>query len=139
MAEKDYSGTPLPSKLGIKPGGRVALVGAPEGFRGLLVPWPDGAELVSRPRKPLDVAVIFSTRGSELRRRFASLARALDPAGGLWVGWPKKAARMQTDLDFETVQQIGLEAGLVDNKSASLDEAWQGLRFVVRLRDRAGR
>jgi hypothetical protein len=136
MAEKDYSGTPLPRKLGIKEGARVALVGAPDGFADLLVPWPPGAEILKRARKPIDVAVVFATRRTELERRFPPLVRALDPAGGLWVGWPKKAARMETDLTFETVQQLGLEASLVDNKSAALDERWQGLRFVIRLRDR---
>jgi hypothetical protein len=139
MAEKDYSGTPLPKKLGIKEGSRVALVGAPDRFGDLLVPWPVEAELLSRPRKPLDVAVLFVTKRSELERRFPSLARALDPAGGLWVGWPKKAARMETDLTFEIVQQLGLDEGLVDNKSAALDDRWQGLRFVFRLRDRPPR
>ncbi len=137
MAEKDYSGTPLPKKLGIKEGVRVALVGAPDGFADLLVPWPPEAELLTRARKPVDVAVLFATRLAELERRFPPPVRALDPAGGLWVGWPKKAARMQTDLTFANVQQLGLDAGLVDNKSAALDETWQGLRFVIRLRDRS--
>jgi hypothetical protein len=139
MADKDYSGTPLPKKLGIKERARVALVGAPDGFADLLVPWPPEAELLARTRKPVDVAVLFATRLAELERRFPPLVRALDPAGGLWVGWPKKAARMQTDLTFEKVQQLGLAAGLVDNKSAALDETWQGLRFVMRLRDRPRR
>ncbi len=137
MAEKDYSGTPLPKKLGIKERARVALVGAPAGFEDLLVPWPPEAQLLTRARKPVDVAVLFATRLAELERRFPPLVRALDPAGGLWVGWPKKAARMRTDLTFENVQQLGLDAGLVDNKSAALDETWQGLRFVIRLRDRS--
>jgi hypothetical protein len=138
MAEKDYSGTPLPRKLGIGEGARVALVGAPDGFAEHLVPWPPEAEILTRARKPIDVAVLFATRRTELERRFPALVRALAPAGGLWVGWPKKAARMETDLTFETVQQFGLDAGLVDNKSAALDERWQGLRFVIRLRDRPG-
>jgi hypothetical protein len=139
MADKDYSGTPLPKKLGIKERARVALVGAPDGFADLLVPWPPEAELLARTRKPVDVAVLFATWLAELERKFPPLVRALDPAGGLWVGWPKKAARMQTDLTFEKVQQLGLAAGLVDNKSAALDETWQGLRFVMRLRDRPRR
>src|SRR5437870_11344322 len=94
MPEKDYTGTPLPKKLGIKEESRVALVGAPEGFADLLVPWPDGAERLPRARKPVDVAVLFATRRSDLARRFPPLARVLDPAGGLWVGWPKKGSGM---------------------------------------------
>jgi hypothetical protein len=72
-----------------------------------------------------------------LRRRFATLARALAPAGRLWIAWPKKAARLATDVDFALVQATGLRAGLVDNKSASITEVFQGLQFVRRSKDRA--
>jgi hypothetical protein len=139
VPEKDYSGTPLPKKLGIKEGSRVVLVGTPEGFTSLLVPWPAEAEILPPAKKPVDVAVLFATRRSDLARRFPSLARALDPAGGLWVGWPKKSSEIETDLTFEQVQGVGLAAGLVDNKSAALDPDWQGLRFVFRLKDRPKR
>jgi hypothetical protein len=139
VPEKDYSGTPLPKKLGIKEGSRVVLVGAPDGFADLLVPWPPEAELLSRAQRPLDVAVLFATRRSDLAKRFPPLARALAPAGGLWVGWPKKASGIETDLSFDDVQRQGLDAGLVDNKSAALDERWQAMRFVFRLKDRPGR
>ena len=136
MAHRDYSGTPLPRKLGIKEGSRVALVGAPSGFAQTLGPLPAGAELRRGARGTLDVIVLFATRRADLARRFATLANALDPAGRLWVGWPKKAAGVDTDLDFETVQRIGLDDGLVDNKSASVDDVFQGLQFVYRLKDR---
>jgi hypothetical protein len=82
------------------------------------------------------VLVFFITSRSELERRFDSLRATLDPADGLWVAWPKKAAKIETDLDFETVQKIGLDAGLVDNKSAAIDGDWQAVRFVYRLVDR---
>ena len=83
-----------------------------------------------------EVLVLFTTRCAELERRFPALQATLAPADGLWVAWPKKAAKLDTDLDFDTVQRIGLENGLVDNKSASIDERWQALRFVYRLSDR---
>lgn len=95
--------------------------------------------MLARVRPPLDVAVVFATRRSVLARRFPSLVRALDPAGRLWVAWPKKASGLRTDLSFETVQRIGLDAGLVDNKSASIDDVFQGLQFVVRRADRPPR
>jgi hypothetical protein len=82
------------------------------------------------------VVVFFTTSRADLERRFASLRDTLDPADGLWVAWPKKASKLDTDLDFDAVQRIGLEAGLVDNKSAAVDEDWQALRFVYRLEDR---
>ena len=68
-----------------------------------------------------------------LERRFEALKATLDPADGLWIAWPKKAAQIEGDLTFETVQEIGLAHGLVDNKSCSIDERWQALRFVYRL------
>jgi len=131
---KDYSATPLPKKLGVREGSRVLVIGAPQGFS--LEPMPSGVEIVARARRPLDVAVLFTTRRSELARRFAPLARAMDPAGRLWVAWPKKAAAVESDLTFEIVQRVGLDAGLVDNKSASIDDVFQGLQFVVRVKDR---
>ena len=83
-----------------------------------------------------DVTVIFTTSRQELERRFPTLRETLADADGLWVAWPKKAARIDTDLGFELVRAIGLGAGLVDNKSCSIDERWQALRFVRRVTDR---
>ena len=83
-----------------------------------------------------EVLVFFTTRRAELERRFPELKSTLAPSDGLWIAWPKKAAKLETDLDFDTVQRIGLENGLVDNKSAAVDERWQALRFVYRLSDR---
>ena len=131
---RDVSATPLPTKLGVREGSRVLVVGPPSGFS--LAPLPGGVEIATRARGRLDVILFFTRRRSELLRRFATLARALDPAGRLWVAWPKRSSDLQTDLTFGDVQRIGLDGGLVDNKSASIDEAYQGVQFVVRLRDR---
>ena len=132
-----YSGTPLPRKLGIKEGSRIAFVDAPEGFAETLGALPPAVEPKRQGRGPLDVIVLFATRRAALARRFPALARALAPAGGLWVAWPKKSSGVATDLDFAEVQRIGLDAGLVDNKIAAIDATWSALRFVVRLSDRA--
>jgi hypothetical protein len=83
-----------------------------------------------------DVLVYFTTSAAELERRFPALKRTLAPPDGLWIAWPKKASKLETDLDFDTVQQIGLQAGLVDNKSAAVDADWQAVRFVYRRTDR---
>jgi hypothetical protein len=83
-----------------------------------------------------EVLVFFTTRRDELERRFAALKKTLAPADGLWIAWPKKASKLETDLDFEAVQRIGLDAGLVDNKSAAIDDDWQAVRFVYRKDDR---
>jgi hypothetical protein len=126
---KDYSATPLPRKLGIKEGSRVVLHKAPGGFAQHL-------GITRKMRGEFDVAVLFATRQSELTRAFGNLARRLAPTGGLWVAWPKKASGVETDLTFDVVQRTGLDAGLVDNKSCAIDDTWQALRFVIRLRDR---
>lgn len=134
-----YSGTPLPQKLGIKSGSRVALVRAPEGFEGELGALPDGVRLRTQVRGPQDVVLFFVTRRSELARRFRPLADALEAAGGLWIAWPKKTAGVVTDLTESVVREIGLAHGLVDNKVCAVDESWSGLRFVYRLSDRPPR
>jgi hypothetical protein len=134
---RDYSATPLARKLGIREGSRVLVVGAPGGFS--LGPVPGGVSFVRSARGPLDVVLLFTTTLADLRRRFPAAVRALDPAGRLWVAWPKKAAEVDTDLTFEIVQRMGMDAELVDNKSASVDDVYQGLQFVIRLKDRAKR
>jgi hypothetical protein len=133
----DDSGTPLPKKLGIREGSRVLVIAAPQGFT--LGPLPTGVELLTRARSALDVALLFTIRRSDLANRFPGLVRTLDPAGRLWVAWPKRASKVETDLTFELVQRTGLDAGLVDNKSASIDHVFQGLQFVYRLKDRPAR
>ncbi|MGH2691986.1 MAG: DUF3052 domain-containing protein [Actinomycetota bacterium] len=134
--DKDYSSTPLAKKLGIDAGSSVAVLSAPEGFEGTLGPLPTGARLRTRAGSRENVILFFTTRSAELGRRFGWLMRRLDPAGGLWIAWPKKSSDIAHDLSFEEVQRIGLEAGLVDNKSCSVDTNWQALRFVYRLKDR---
>src|SRR3954469_4906261 len=83
-----------------------------------------------------EVLVFFTTRRVELLERLPRLKATLAPADGLWIAWPKKASKLETDLDFAAVQEAGLAVGLVDNKSCAIDGDWQALRFVFRLADR---
>lgn len=117
----------------------MLLIGAPDRFDELLGPLPKGAEVVETPKEPLDVILLFVTEGQALEARFGELAGMLTSAGGLWVAWPKKSSKIDNNLTFETVQGVGLAAGLVDNKSCAIDADWQGLRFVYRKSDRAAR
>ena len=134
--ERDYSGTPLARKLGIKPGAELVLLDAPEGFPAALAPLPPAVAVRRRARGPADVLVLFATSRARLARRFPAALRSLAADGGLWVVWPKRSAPLATDLDFAAVQALGLAAGLVDNKSCAVDDTWTALRFVVRLADR---
>jgi hypothetical protein len=132
-----YSGTPLPKKLGIKPGARVALIRPPEDFQKTLGELPDGAaaRLFGRGGQ-FDVIVCFCRASKELARDLPGLPARLDPAGGLWIAWPKRSSGLATDLGEAEVRGRGLGTGLVDNKVCAIDDTWSGLRFVVRLSDR---
>jgi hypothetical protein len=136
--DRDYSGTPLVRKLGIKDGSAVLLVSAPEGFLETLGSLPPRSEIVDETASAVDVVVLFAKSENDLEP-FRRLAARLEPSGELWVAWPKKSSSIATSLDFESVQKVGLAAGLVDNKSCAIDEDWQALRFVVRLVDRKPR
>jgi hypothetical protein len=134
-----YSSTPLPKKLGIKENSRLAFVNAPAGFQDYLGPLPTSAAVVKRLTKPLDLVLFFVTTERVLAKEFAKLADKLATNGMIWIAWPKKSSGVTTDLSFERVQRIGLDAGLVDVKICAIDETWSGLKFVFRLRDRKSR
>lgn len=131
-----YSGTPLAKKLGIKEGHRVAFTSAPDGFRDLLGELPEGVAVKSRASGPLDVIVFFTKSRAALERRLPALRRAMDPAAGLWIAWPKRASGVETDMTEDVARELGLANRLVDNKVAAIDETWSGLRLVIRLADR---
>ncbi|HSD25035.1 MAG TPA: DUF3052 domain-containing protein [Solirubrobacterales bacterium] len=133
-----YSGTPLAKKLGIKEGHRVAFPSAPDGFRDLLGELPDDVSIKPRATGPVDVIVFFTRRRAELERRLPALRRAMDPAAGLWIAWPKRASGVETDMTEDVARELGLTNRLVDNKVAAIDETWSGLRLVIRLEDRPG-
>ena len=132
-----YSGTPLHRKLGIKPGHRVLLLRAPEGFAdGTLGELPAGVRVGTRATGLADVIVAFHTLRAELARRMPALRERMEPAAGLWIAWPKRAAKAETDLTEDVVRELALANALVDNKVCAIDETWSGLRLVIRLRDR---
>ena len=132
-----YSGTPLARKLGITEGSRVALLGAPGGFDEELAPLPGGVTVLRRLAPDLDVAVLFVTERRELERRFPAVAKAVFPAGGFWVAWPKRSSKIPTDLTEGVLREVGLPQGLVDNKVCAVTDVWSGLRLVWRKENRA--
>jgi hypothetical protein len=140
MSAAGYSGTPLPRKLGIKPGDRVALLGAPDGFvDGALGALPDGVRVVRRAGGKADVIVSFHTERAELERRLPALRALMEPAAGLWIAWPKRASKLATDITEDVLREIALPTGLVDNKVCAIDATWSGLRLVIRLEHRGSR
>jgi len=132
-----YSTTPLIKKLGIKEGFRVGFVNSPKGFENELGQLPHDVKIGrAQLTKPLDLIILFVDTEFALRARFSLLAEKLAANGMLWIAWPKKSSKIPTDLSFNNVQRIGLDAGLVDVKICAVNEIWSGLKFVYRLRDR---
>ena len=123
-------------KLGIKSGSTIAVLGAPRGYVRTLGKLPSGVTHRTSAVGPLDLIQFFTSERQELERRFAALARALAPAGMLWISWPKKASGVATDLTEDVIRVIGLAHGLVDVKVAAVDDVWSGLKFVRRIKDR---
>ncbi len=131
-----YSGTPLIEKLGIKEGFRIALLRAPEGFERDLGHLPGNVQIMLRPRRPMDLVLLFTKSAASLQKDFPRLAATLSPTGMLWISWPKKTSGVISDLSGDRVRDIGLQAGLVDVKVCAVSDIWSGLRFVYRLKDR---
>jgi hypothetical protein len=134
-----YSGTPLPRKLGIKEHFHVLLLNAPRDVKAELKDALATCRIVKDGRKPLDFAMIFVKSAADLKKEFPQIAKRLNPAGMLWVSWPKKTSGVATDLTENLIREFGLQAGLVDIKVCAVNEIWSGLKFVIRLKDRASR
>ena len=131
-----YSGTPLVKKLGIKPGFCIYFLNAPEQYQALLGELPPDVNEVDTADVALDFIQFFTKSAAALVEQLPVLMKALKPNGMLWVSWPKKAAKIPTDLTEDVIREIGLAAGLVDVKVIAVDEVWSGLKFVYRLQDR---
>lgn len=124
-----YSGTPLDRKLGLKAGQRIVFENAPA------ADWadvPEGATVLQRPAQGLDVVVTFQTQRAALARRLAALRPKLEPAGMIWVAWPKKTSKVPTDITEDVVREIALGGDLVDVKVCAIDATWSGLKLVIR-------
>jgi len=129
-----YSGTPLPQKLGIKEGHRVALLGAPPSFADVLGALPTGATVHTKlaGKAPFDVIVQFVTARRDLAAKISAIRPRMTPAAGLWIAWPKKSSGAITDMTEGTIREVALPTGLVDNKVCAIDDTWSGLRLVIR-------
>jgi hypothetical protein len=131
-----YSGTPLSKKLGIKPGAKVCLVGAPEGYRALLDPIPPDVSFMGPGSVGIDIVHGFVTLRAELATLLATYHPRIQQAGAIWVSWPKKSSKIATEVTEDTVREIALPMGLVDIKVCAVDETWSGLKLVIRKENR---
>lgn len=134
MVATPASPTPLPKKLGIKPGHRVAVLHAPEGFRATLQPLPEDVELFDTldAVDALDIVLWFGTERAALECIVRDVRGVLEQNGGLWIGWPKRASGIPTEVTDDIARDVALPTGLVDNKICAIDADWSGIRLVVR-------
>jgi hypothetical protein len=135
VAAAGYSATPLPRKLGFKPGMTAVFLDAPEHLDELLGDL-EGVTVKRALRGRADLVMCFVTRRGQLERRAGRLRDAVAPDGMVWVCWPKKASKVKTDVTEDVVREVLLPTGLVDTKVAAVDETWSGLKLVVRLEQR---
>jgi hypothetical protein len=131
VAAAGYSATPLPRKLGFKRGMTAVFLNAPERLDDLLGEL-EGVTVKRSLRGRADLVLCFVTRRRELERRAPRLREAVAPDGMVWVCWPKKASKVDTDVTEDVVREVLLPTGLVDTKVAAVDETWSGLKLVVR-------
>ena len=127
-----YSGTPLARKLGIREGGHVFVLNAPTGYKKLVEPLPPAVVFQSKADKTTDIAHLFVTQASELKKHLQTLRNKLKPDAAVWVSWPKKSAKVATTISEDTIRELALPMGFVDIKVCAVDEVWSGLKLVVR-------
>ena len=127
-----YSGTPLAKKLGIKPGMQLYVAAAPANYATLVAPLPDDVKMVARATESTDIAHVFAIRRADLEKALKTFRDKLRSEAVVWVSWPKKAAKVTTDITEDTIREIALPLGFVDVKVCAVDDTWSGLKLVVR-------
>lgn len=131
-----YSGTPLIKKLGIKPGASAVVLREPKEFRAALGRLPAGTKLVTKAAGGHDLVHLFSKSRAELEFEIPRLGKLIQPDGMIWISWPKKAAKVPTDVTEDVIRAIARKHGLVDVKVCAVDETWSGLKLVIPVQKR---
>ena len=136
MATTGYSGTPLAKKLGIKNGFKVKFINPPDDYFSLFTDLPDDLIEIASTNTKKDFIHYFTTSVAELEKQIKQLKAEIEQNGMIWISWPKKSAKVETDLDGNIVRETGLNSGLVDIKVCAVSEIWSGLKFVIPVKDR---
>jgi hypothetical protein len=134
-----YSGTPLPQKLGIKPGLTVVTINAPANYRRLLGQIPDSVTFSERLKSGSSFVHLFTSRRSEMQKKMSILRNKLSDNGAVWVSWPKKSSGISTDVTEDVIREIALPLGFVDIKVCAVDDIWSGLKLMIRRENRKSR
>ena len=136
MADIGYSGNPLAKKLGIKAPLTMLLVNPPEEYIMWIGGVPDGVRLLAKAKPPIEAAHVFATESAFLNAMLSKLRNELKQDGFVWVSWPKKSAKVPTDITEDTIREIALPLGFVDIKVCAVSEVWSGLKLVIRRSER---
>ena len=131
-----YSGTPLPKKLGLKPPLTLVAIDAPQEYLSWLGELPVGVRIVSKANKPLQAVHVFVTKRAALEKNLATFRKQLEQNGFVWVSWPKKASKVETDITENTIREVALPLGFVDIKVCAVSDIWSGLKLVIRKKKR---
>ena len=127
-----YSGTPLAQKLGLREGSRVVALNAPPHYSALLQPLPEGVHFGGEVSEATDIVHTFCLRRYDLALQLKAWRHVIRPDAMVWVSWPKKAAKLPTDITEDTIRAVALPLGFVDVKVCAVDEVWSGLKLVIR-------
>ena len=136
MNSSGYSGTPLAKKLGVKDGAKVRIVNQPDYYFDLFENWPKHIQISNEKKSKKDFIHYFSKKYKELEKDIDSLKNEIVPNGMIWISWPKKASKIETDITEDTIRYLALSNGLVDVKVCAVDEVWSGLKLVIPVKDR---
>lgn len=131
-----YSGTPLMKKLGFKAPLSLLAVDPPRDYVGWLGALPEGMRIISKTSKPIQAAHVFVTKRQDLKKRLVAFRKQLEPNGSVWVSWPKKASKVETDITEDIIREIALSLGFVDVKVCAVSDVWSGLKLVIRKNER---
>lgn len=131
-----YSGTPLPKKLGLKPPLTLVTIDAPREYRSWLGELPAGICIVFKLNKPLQAAHVFVTQRAVLKKHLVMFRKQLEQSGFVWVSWPKKASKVETDITEDSIREVALPLGFVDIKVCAVSDIWSGLKLVIRKSER---
>ena len=136
MKSAGYSGAPLAKKLGIKQGFKIKIINPPEYYFTLLSDLPTDIHQLTNKKTKKDFIHYFAKTESQLNKDIKQLRQEIEENGMIWISWPKKAAKIETDINENIIRNIALSNGLVDVKVCAVDEIWSGLKLVIRLKDR---
>ncbi len=136
METSGYSGTALSKKLGYKEGFRVRLINEPANYQKLVSDLPPNVFFLNNRKSKKDLLHYFTKQVSELEGDMPLLKAEIEENGSIWISWPKKTSKVETNISEDIVREIAISNGLVDIKVCAVDEIWSGLKLVIPLKDR---